>query len=55
LTAPLTKNQKVAFPSIKANGGIVVGKGKGEFKGGTQIPPTEVQIRRPPKIDMSLD
>ena len=47
--APLTKNQKIAFPEIESTGGIVVGKGKGDFKGGTQIPPTRVNIIRPKK------
>ncbi|MEO0639420.1 MAG: hypothetical protein AAFY70_06825, partial [Bacteroidota bacterium] len=46
-TAPLTKNQKRGFPEIKAKGATVVGKGKGDFKGGTKIPPTEVDIVRP--------
>ena len=46
-TAPLTKNQKLAHPSIAESGGVVVGKGKGDFPGGTRIPPTEVIIKRP--------
>ena len=48
-TAPLTKNQKTAFPQISETGGEVVGKGKGSFPGGTKIPPTKVEIVRPPK------
>lgn len=46
-TAPLTTNQKVAFPSIAQNGGIVVGNGKPGYPGGTIIPPTQVNIVRP--------
>jgi hypothetical protein len=46
-TAPLTKNQKSAFPSIEHKGGTVVGKGKPGFEGGTTIPPTKVDIVRP--------
>ncbi|AKA25142.1 S-type pyocin domain-containing protein [Pseudomonas chlororaphis] len=46
-TAPLTKNQKVAFPEIEESGAIVVGKGKPGFPGGTEIPPTKVEIIRP--------
>ena len=45
--APLTKNQKKAFPEIAKDGGTVVGKGKGQFPGGTKIPPTKVDIIRP--------
>ncbi|MGA2404327.1 MAG: hypothetical protein ABSG91_21935 [Syntrophobacteraceae bacterium] len=45
-TAPLTKNQKVAFPDIEQSGGRIVGKGKPGFHGGMQIPPTEVKIIR---------
>jgi len=46
-TAPLTPNQKSAFPSIETGGGVVVGKGKAGFEGGTIIQPTEVKIFRP--------
>jgi RHS repeat-associated protein len=46
-TAPLTKNQKVAFPEIKQSGATVVGKGKPPYVGGTKIPPTTVEIIRP--------
>ena len=45
--APLTKNQKNGFPEIAKDGGTVVGKGKGNFPGGTKIPPTKVDIIRP--------
>lgn len=50
-TAPLTKNQKLAHPSIEESGGVVVGKGKPGFPAGTQIPPTKVEIVRPKKIE----
>jgi hypothetical protein len=45
-TAPLTKNQKKAFPEIEESGAIVIGKGKPPYTGGTQIPPTKVEVRR---------
>lgn len=45
-TAPLTKNQKKAHPEIETSGGIVVGKGKPPFIGGTEIPPTKIKIIR---------
>jgi hypothetical protein len=48
--APLTKNQKIAFPEIFDSGATVVGKGKGTFAGGYSIPVgTDVKIIRPPK------
>lgn len=46
-TATFTKNQQTGYPSLAKNGGVVVGKGKGQFTGGTQIPPTEVKVARP--------
>lgn len=46
-TAPLTKNQKKAFPEIETDGGVVVGKGKPPFTKGTRIPPTKIDIIRP--------
>jgi filamentous hemagglutinin len=46
-TAGLTKNQTKAFPEIEASGAVVVGKGKLGIPGGTQIPPTRVDIVRP--------
>jgi hypothetical protein len=46
-TAPFTKNQTNAFPQIENNRAEVVGKGKGEFPGGTKIPPTKIDIIRP--------
>ncbi len=45
-TAPLTKNQKKAFPEIEKCGGVVCGKGKPGFEGGKQIPPTKIEIIR---------
>src|SRR5690606_20867336 len=36
-TAPLTPNQRIAFPELYSGGGTVVGKGKGIFTGGYQI------------------
>ncbi|HHS7810313.1 S-type pyocin domain-containing protein [Pseudomonas putida] len=48
-TAPLTRNQKRAFPEIELSGGRIMGKGKPGFPGGTQIPPTRVEILRPPQ------
>ena len=48
VTAPLTSNQTLAFPEIFENGATVVGKGKGLFSGGFQIPKgTVVKIIRP--------
>ena len=48
LAAPLTNNQKIAFPEIFESGATVVGKGKGIFTGGYQIPSgTKVTIIRP--------
>ncbi len=49
-TAPLTVNQRKAFPQIEESGGIIVGKGKSGFEGGTKIPPTKVEIIRPPVV-----
>ena len=46
-TASLTKNQKKGFPEIEKDGATVVGKGKGDFTKGTEIPPTKVEIVRP--------
>lgn len=45
-TAPLTVNQEDAFPEIETAGGVIVGKGKPGFPGGTQIPPTKVKVKR---------
>lgn len=46
-TAPLTKGQKSAHPSIATDGGVVVGKGKPPFVGGAKIPPTNGDIVKP--------
>lgn len=46
LTAPLTKNQKAAFPEIEEFGAVVKGKGKPPLTGGTEIPPTKVEVVR---------
>jgi RHS repeat-associated protein len=50
-TAPLTGNQRSAFPVIAESGGVVVGNGKPGYPGGTIIPPTKVNIIRPPVAD----
>ena len=46
-TAPLTPNQKKAFPEIAESGGTVVGKGTPEFPSGSRLPPTTPKIERP--------
>lgn len=47
-TAPLTYNQKHAFPEIFSSGGTVVGKGEGIFTNGYQIPVgIKVKVIRP--------
>lgn len=46
-TAPLTPGQIAAHPQIEAQGATVMGQGKPSVPGGTQIPPTRVEIRRP--------
>jgi RHS repeat-associated protein len=48
-TAPLTPNQAAAHPEIEQTGGTVIGQGKPGYPGGTQIPPTKVEVVRPPK------
>ena len=48
-TAPLTPNQTVVYPELEVYGGTVVGEGKSPYTGGTQIPPTKVDIIRKPK------
>jgi hypothetical protein len=45
--APLTKNQRAAFPEIQQSGATVLGQGKPGVPGGTEIPPTNVNIIRP--------
>jgi RHS repeat-associated protein len=44
--AKLTPNQKRAFAEIEKSGGVVVGKGKPGYEGGTAIPPQRVKIIR---------
>jgi hypothetical protein len=46
-TAPHTPNQKKSYPEIEQSGGVIVGKGKPGFPGGTKIPPTKIEIIRP--------
>ena len=46
-TAPLTPNQRKAFPYLEQNGGTIVGDGKGIFTGGETISPTRVEVERP--------
>lgn len=47
-TAPLTVNQKTAFPEIFNEGGVVVGAGKGIFTDGYEIEGgTNITIIRP--------
>jgi hypothetical protein len=46
-TAQLRQNQALGFPELEQAGAMVVGKGKPGFPGGTKIPPTRVEIRRP--------
>jgi hypothetical protein len=46
LTAPLTPNQVLVYPELELFGGIVIGKGKAPYIGGTQIPPSLVDIIR---------
>ena len=45
-TAPLTKNQKIAFPEIKEKGAIVISSDKEGYPKGTLIQPTEIKIER---------
>ncbi len=46
ITAPLTKNQKKAFPEIERTGATVVGKGKPGYSKGTKIKPNKLSSRR---------
>jgi RHS repeat-associated protein len=46
-TAPFTSNQAAAHPEIEQSGATVVGEGKPGYPGGTQIPPTRVEVVRP--------
>ena len=45
--APLTRHQAAAHPKIEQEGAVVKGKGKPDVPGGTEIPPTPVEVRRP--------
>jgi hypothetical protein len=47
-TAKLTPAQRAAHPEIAQTGATVAGKGKPGFPGGTKIPPTKVDVVRPP-------
>jgi hypothetical protein len=47
--APLTDNQEAVHPELEEYGGTVVGKGKPPYVGGTQIPPTHVDVIRKPE------
>lgn len=47
-TAPHTPNQTIVYPELEVHGGMVVGKGKPPYSGGTVIPPTTVDIIRKP-------
>jgi hypothetical protein len=48
-TAPVNDNQAAAHAEIEESGATVVGKGKPGYPGGTKIPPTTVEITRPPE------
>lgn len=52
-SAPFTDPQKSTYPDIEEHGGTVVGKGKPPFVGGTDIPPTKVDIYRPADLEHS--
>lgn len=45
-TAPLTKNQKIAFPEIKEKGAVVISNDKDGYPKGTVINPVEIKIER---------
>lgn len=47
-TAPLTPNQKIVYPELVVHGGVVVGRGKPPYIGGTPIPPKAVNVIRKP-------
>jgi hypothetical protein len=44
--APFTRNQTIAYPELEVYGGVIVGKGKAPYLGGTKISPTVVDIIR---------
>ncbi|PES93958.1 hypothetical protein CN491_19600 [Bacillus cereus] len=45
-TAPLTKNQKKAFPEIEESGAVIRSKNKPPFEYLEEIPPTKVNVIR---------
>nr|WP_235676340.1 hypothetical protein [Bacillus mycoides] len=45
-TAPLTKNQKKAFPEIAESGAIVTSRNKPPFEHLEEIPPTKINVIR---------
>jgi len=47
-TAPLTPNQRLAFPELGQSGGTVIGAGKLGFPGGMRILPADVEVIRGP-------
>lgn len=47
-SARLTPGQLRGFPEIEQSGGTIAGAGKPGFPGGTEIPPTKVQVIRGP-------
>jgi hypothetical protein len=47
--ARLRPNQRKFFEDLERYGGRIVGKGKDGFPGGMDVPPTKVDIIRPPK------
>jgi hypothetical protein len=40
----LSKNQEAGFEDLRKHGGEIRGKGKENFEGGTQLPPTRVRV-----------
>lgn len=51
-TAPLTSRQTTTHPEIEEYGATVVGKGKPGYPPGTKIPPTKVNVVRPPQTPL---
>jgi hypothetical protein len=49
-TARVTRVQRRAFNEMLRDGATIVGDGKPGFPGGMKIPPTKVQILRPPEV-----
>jgi hypothetical protein len=48
-SAPLTKDQRKAFPRIEQGGATILGAGKPAFPGGSSIPPTKIEFLVRPK------